>query len=209
VLHEIVPAAGRDPAADGVATAFDRPPSGALRLDPLGVKRIRVLHHWVVGVKDPRIEELDDPIRPLWPRLPPPLAHHVLGEAAFEPDPVTRLPQWRTITVRLEDQRDLVRLDQGNVQTRRLVVLRPFPSRGRGGAGAVPTYRWDPRLPAGTLQVVDATTDRLTLCDGDIVVLSTEGVARAYELEIGAPIEDWSALGGQRTPQLEDYVGVA
>jgi hypothetical protein len=209
VLHEIVPAAGKDPAADGIATAFDRPPVGALRLDPLGVKRLRVLHHWVVPVRDPRIEELDDPIRPLWPRLPRPVAHHVLGDAGFEPDPVTHIPQWRTITVRLEDQRDIVRLEQGNVQTRRLVVLRPFPSRGRGGVDAMPTYRWDPRLPPGTLQVVDATTDRLTLCDGDIVVLSTEGVARAFELEIGAPIDDWAAIGGQRAPQLEDYVGLA
>lgn len=207
VLHEIVPNAGKDPAIKGRA-GFDAPPKGALRLNPLGVKRIRVLHHWLVQVQDPRIEELDDPIRPLWPRRDFPIAHHVLGEATFEPEAATQVPQWHTITIRLDEQRDVGRLDQGNVQTRRLAILRPFPSRGIRPDPTLRTYRWDPDVPPGTLQVVDATTEFLTLQDGDILVLSTEGVARAFELEIGAPIYAYEELNHQRPPQLEDYVGV-
>jgi hypothetical protein len=209
VLHEVEPAAGKDPAARGEAAGFDRPPIGALRLDPLGIKRLRIVHHWLVEVRDPRIQELDDPIRPLWPRRAVPLGFHVLGEAAFEPDPDTQLPQWSTITVRLHEHRDVDRLAGGDVQTRRLAVLRAFPSRHRGGRRALRTYRWDPEIPPGTLQVVDATTERVTFEDGDIIVLSTEGVARAFELEIGAPIYDHGELGHQRAPQLEDYVGVS
>lgn len=207
VLHEVVPAAGKDPGMKAQA-GFDRPPRGALRLDPLGIKRLRVVHHWLVHVRDPRIEDLDDPVRPLWPRRGFPMPHHVLGEAAFEPEESSQVPQWHTITVRLDEQRDVGRLDQGNAQTRRLAILRPYPTRGARTSRAMRTYRWDPDVPAGTLQVVDATTERLTLQDGDILVLSTEGVARAFELEIGAPIYDYEELQHQRPPQLEDYVAV-
>ena len=41
---------------------------------------------------------------------------------------------------------------------------------------------------------------------GSILVHSTEGIARAYELEIGAPVYDWEEAMLQRPPQLEDYV---
>jgi hypothetical protein len=207
LLHEVVPGSGKDPSAQGGRVAFDLPPEGALRLEPLGIRRIRVIHHWIVPVQDPRIEELDDPVRPLWPRTPLPLATHVLGDATFEPDPSSQMPQWRTITVRLADQRDVVRLEQGNVQTRRLVVLRAFPGRSQKGL-LLPTYRWDEAVSAGAVQIVDATTERITLQDGDVLVLSTEGVARAYELEIGTAVSDWDELGRERAPQLEDYVGV-
>ncbi len=210
VLHEVVPNAGKDPEAKGATMSFENPPTGALRLNPLGVRRLRVMHHWVVSVHDPRIEDLDDPIQPLWPRVPLPQSYHVLGEAAFEPEPDTQLPQWHTITIRFEDQRDVNQLGAGGVQTRRLVVLRPFPRRrGLFGPTATRTYRWDPSLSAATIQVVDATTEQVNLQDGDILVLSSEGVARAFELEIGASIYRRSELGIGRPPQLEDYVVVS
>lgn len=55
--------------------------------------------------------------------------------------------------------------------------------------------------------MVDASTTELRLRDGDILILSTEGVARAFELEIGAQVLDRAEFGHQRPPQLEDYVG--
>lgn len=207
LLHEIQPAGGHDPAARDEANTFEQPPVGALRLDPRGVKRLRVLHHWVVPVHDARVEDLDDPVRPLWRRRPAALPFHVLGNAAFEPDIRSQAPQWRTVTIRLDALEDITALDQGSVQTRRLAVLRPFASRGPRAPAPPRTYRWDSPVAPGAVQVVDATTDRITLQDGDILVLSTEGVARAYELEIGAPVYAWSEIGHVRPPQLEDYVG--
>lgn len=209
ILHEVVPAGGGDPAVGGAKASFDLPAKGALRLDPLSIRRVSILHHWVVAVQDPRIEDFDDPVRLLWSRPSLPLPYHVLGEATFEPDTTTQLPQWHTITVRLDEQRDVGRLSEGNVQTRRLAVLRPFPSRRSGGLRPVRTYRWDKRVAPGALQVVDATTETIELRNGDLLVLSTEGVARAFELEIAAPIYAHDELAHRRGPHLEDYVGVS
>ncbi|MCB9693783.1 MAG: hypothetical protein H6736_18380 [Alphaproteobacteria bacterium] len=207
LLHEVVPIGGRDPGAKpGRVVPFDEPPRGALRIDPIAVKRLRVLHHWVVPVRDPRIEVLDDPTRPLWPRQPTPLAHNVLGDSAFEPDRLTGQPQRDAITIRLRNQVDVGQLHELNAQQRRLAVLRPFSGWWASLRRQGRTYRWDKRLPADALRVVDASTQVLELRDGDILVLSTEGVARAYELEIGAPIFDHDVFGRQRPAQLEDYV---
>jgi hypothetical protein len=209
VLHEVVPYGGHDPGAKGTdGQTFDRPPEGALRINPILIRRLRVMHHWLVWVRDPRIEELDDPIRPLWPRRPPPMSHHVLGDATFEPDPRTQQPQWHTVTVRLKNQQDVSQLHEFNAQQRRMVVLRAFPGLFAGLRRGLRTYRWERSVPAETRQVVDATTTRLYLRDGDILVLSTEGVARAFELEIGGPLYDLARFGHQRPPQLEDHVAI-
>jgi hypothetical protein len=58
------------------------------------------------------------------------------------------------------------------------------------------------------VQTVDANTQRLLLTNGCVIVLSTEGVARAYELEIGAPVYQLNEAINFRPPQLEDYVKV-
>ena len=63
-------------------------------------------------------------------------------------------------------------------------------------------------MPEGTVQHVDATTERLSLEDGSIIVLATEGIARAFEVEIGAPVYRWNDAAGFRPPQIEDYVKV-
>ncbi len=207
LLHEVVPAGGRDRGAKpGQVVSFDQPPEGALRIDPVQVRRLRVIHHWVVQVRDPRIEDLDDPIRPLWPRRPIPLSNHVLGDASFEPDAVTQQPQWRSITVRLKNQVDVDQIHEFNAQQRRMVVLRPFSSLMDSLFRTGRTYQWDKALPRNAMSVVDASTTELTLRDGDVLILSTEGVARAFELEIGSPVYDRAAFGHQRPPQLEDYV---
>lgn len=209
LLHEVVPSGGSDPGMKpGAALSFDAPPVGALRINPAWIRRLRVIHHWVVQVRDPRIEHLDDPIRPLWPARPPPLSHHVLGDAIFEPHAATQQPQWSEITVRLKDQIDISQLHQFNAQQRRMVVMRPFSGLWASLFRTRRTYRWDTALPQGAMTIVDASTTTLSLRDGDILVLSTEGVARAFELEIGAPVFDRASFGHQRPPQLEDYVGV-
>lgn len=208
VLHEVVPGGGLDPDPTDLAQPFERPPVGALRLNPLDVQRLLVLHHWTVPVIDPRLEGIDDPIRPLWAAPPVSTDWHVLGSASFEPDAQQR-PQWERITIRLRDQRDVARLGDGSAQTRRLVVLRAFPPPGVGlFRRATRTYLWERSLPEGVLQVVDATTEALEVRNGDVIVLSNEGVARAFEVEIGAPVYALSELGLNRTPQLEDYVGI-
>jgi hypothetical protein len=46
----------------------------------------------------------------------------------------------------------------------------------------------------------------LSIENGSIIVLATEGVARAFEVEIGAPVYRLPDAAGFRPPQLEDYV---
>ena len=82
-----MPAGGGDKAISTTATPFDETPEGALRINPLQIKRILSTHPWLVPVKASRVPELDDPIRPLWPRREPPVAYHVLGGASFEGNP--------------------------------------------------------------------------------------------------------------------------
>jgi hypothetical protein len=107
--------------------------------------------------------------------------------------------------VHLGAGRDVTVIADKDVQTRRMVVLRPFP-RGPDAQGeTLRTYRWEEALPAGSVQVVDAATRTLSLRDGDLVVVSSEGVARAYRVEIGAPVGVDDAPVPMRLPQLEDY----
>ena len=43
------------------------------------------------------------------------------------------------------------------------------------------TYKWEKAVPQASIQNVDATTETLSLEDGCIIVLATEGIARAFE----------------------------
>ncbi len=209
VLHEVVPTGGRDPRPKGgQANAFDMPPEGALRFHPLKTKRTLVMHPWLVPVRSSRIAELDDPVRPLWDTPPPLQADHVLGDAAFEPDPATRQDQWDVITVRLKGRSDVGTMKGGDGNTRRMVILRAFPAPGTSSRSRTATYRWENRVPEESVQVLDPTTETATLRDGDILVISSEGVARAFQLEIGAPIYRLLDANAFRPPQLEDYVEV-
>ena len=107
LLHEIMPAGGGDKMISTTATPFDETPEGALRINPLEIKRILSTHPWLVPVKASRVPELDDPIRPLWPRREPPVAYHVLGGASFEPCKYTNKEQWDEITIRLKGSDDV------------------------------------------------------------------------------------------------------
>jgi hypothetical protein len=205
LLHEVVPTGGADPRAEEAATAFDRPPEGALRLDPVAVAPTRAIHPWLVPVRASRIADVDDPVRPLWERRARPAPEHALGEACFEPDPWTLLPQTREITLHLRAGTDLAAVQGGDVQTRRIVVLRPFAPWAPGRRRPWRTYRWEDALPPEARQEVDATTRVLRLQDGDVLVLSSEGVARAFLVEIGAPIFDDNRWALARPPSLEDY----
>ena len=206
LLSEVRPSSGKDEKGGDTALDFDQVPQGALRINPVQMRPTRAIHPWLVPVRAGRIEDLDDPVRPLWTRPNRPRDHHVLGDASFEPDPVTRQPQTRVITVRLRAPDDVTTLSGGDIQSRRIVVLRPFPvGDARRGQQSV-TYRWDDdRLPPGSIQVVDATTRELQLRDGDVLVLSSEGIARAYAIEIGEPLYTWGPLSTSRPPQVEDY----
>ncbi|MEL6345920.1 MAG: hypothetical protein AAFV53_22605 [Myxococcota bacterium] len=207
LLHEVMPAGGGDARVENTANPFERPPEGALRLNPLRIRRVRSLHPWLVPVKASRIDYLDDPIRPLWSRREPPLQYHILGDASFESDELTKQAQWDEITVRLKGQDETSTL-KGSAQSRRLVVLRPFLDPGESRKSQLKTYIWDRTVPDATVQIVDATTEKLKLTDGCVIVLSTEGVARAFEVEIGAPVFELNEAIGFRPPQLEDYVKV-
>jgi hypothetical protein len=207
VLHEVKPIGGADPTPQqGQANAFDVPPEGALRFNPLKTKRTLVQHPWLVPVRSSRIAELDDPIRPLWELPAPLLPDHVLGDAAFEPDPTTKSDQWEVITIRLRGRDDVQSMLAGDTATRRMVILRAFPAPGESPRARTATYRWEEDVPADTIQVLDPTTEVATMRDGDILVLSSEGVAKAYEIEIGAPVYRVADANLFRPPQLEDYV---
>jgi hypothetical protein len=210
VLHEVIPIGGSDPVpAAGQANAFDLPPEGALRFNPLATQRTLVMHPWLVPVRSSRIAELDDPIRALWELPPPTLDDHVLGQAAFEPDPLTKQDQWEVMSIRLRGRADMQQMKGGDAQTRRMVILRAFPATGRSARSRLATYRWEEDVPEDTIQILDATTQVAELRDGDLLLLSSEGVARAFEVEIGAPVYRFADANAFRPPQLEDYVEVS
>lgn len=205
LLHEVVPAGGADRREGDGARSFHQPPAGALRLHPLQIRRTRSVHPWYVPVRGNRIGDFDDPIRPLWPSPPTPQPAHVLGDAAFELDRITGRPQTRHVTLRIRGRDDVMELSAGDVQSRRIYVVRAFPPIGGSRRRVPSTYRWDQPVPESTLQLVDAATESVDLCDGSILVLSSEGVARAFQLEIGQPILPGEERAGFRPPQLEDY----
>jgi len=210
LLHEVHPVGGRDKVHPDSAKPFEQPPDGALRFNPLRTKRTRVMHAWYVAVQASRIADLDDPVKPLWPVPPPAVPYHILGNATFEPDPLTRSPQWDVLTVRMKSQEDTVAVSEGAdaAMTRRMVILRPFPRTGIFGRRMTRTYRWDPRVPQEAVQVLDHTTESATLRTGDVLLLSTEGVAHAYEVEVGAPVYQAPGALNARPPQLGDYVAL-
>jgi len=209
LLHEVTPHGGRD-RASGAASAvgFEETPEGALRISPLSITHLRVVHPWVVPVRADRIASLDDPVRTLWPRRAPWQPQHVLGDAAFEVNPHSRRIQLDTITVHLSASESLRTLRSGASQAYRLVVLRPFPAAWRASEGRrLNAYRWEEALPSEAVQVVDAAVDSITLRDGDLIVASAEGVAYVYEVHLGVSLvlpSDLRRLG--RVPQLEDYI---
>ncbi|MAA80021.1 MAG: hypothetical protein CL916_12270 [Deltaproteobacteria bacterium] len=209
ILHEIMPSGGGDRAISTTATPFYEPPEGALRIDPLRVKRVRSMHPWLVHVKASRVPEFDDPIRPLWAYRQPPQSFHILGNAVFEPDPVTNQEQWNEITIHLKGSEGVTSVS-GSV-TKKLVVLKPFLKPkllGRFRKNEMTTFRWEEAVPEGTVQRVDATTERLSIEDGSIIVFATEGVAKAFEVEFGAPVYSFVEAARFRPPQIEDYVKV-
>jgi hypothetical protein len=205
MLHEVIPHGGIDGKGD-TALSFEEAPEGSLRINPLKLRKTRAVHLWKVPVQAARIEDLDDPVRMLWSRPSAPLSSHVMGEACFEPDPITKKPQTEEITIRIRGGSDVSSVGQGDAQTRRLVVLRAFPVPGTSSERHLTTYRWDKRIPQQCIQIMDATTDRISLRSGDLIVLSTEGVARAYEVECGAPVYYYPEMATFRQPQIEDYV---
>ena len=205
LLHEVVPAGGKDKGEPASARSFHEPPAGALRLHPLYIRRTRAVHPWLVPVRAARISEFDDPVRALWTEPATPQAAHVLGDAAFELDARTGQTQTHTITLKLRGRQDVTELAESDVQSRRIYVLRAFPPPGKSRKTVESTYRWDRPVPESSMQTVNAATESITLTEGSILVLSSEGVARAYQVEIGTPVLSWQNQPGFRPPQLEDY----
>jgi hypothetical protein len=206
LLHEVVPVGGADERPKESASSFEEAPEGALRINPLDLRRTRTVHAWTIPVRACRIEELDDPIRPLWARPAPIQPFHMLGEAAFEPTPGSLRVQTQELSIQLRGTSDVASMGSGAL-ARRVVVLQAFPEPGQSRTRRPATYRWETAVPAVCVQVVDAATQRIFLRNGSLLVLSTEGIARAYELEVGAAVYDWEVAMLQRPPQLEDYVG--
>lgn len=209
LLHEVVPAGGRDSSAEtNAARAFGQIPSGALRFNPNRIRRTRVVHPWLVPVLAPRIVGQDDPVLSPWalPRLPAPL--HTLGEARFEPDALSGLAQTDEITLTLQGDGAgrSAELSRDGL-TRRVVVLRPFP---RGGLfrRARRTFTWDPVIASESVQVVGPGTRRVSLRGGDVILIASGGRAMAYEVELGSPVTDRFLTEPGRPAQLEDYARV-
>jgi hypothetical protein len=208
LLHEIMPSGGGDKIVSTTASPFDQTPEGALRINPLQIKRILATHPWLVPVKASRVPELDDPIRPLWPRREPPISYHVLGNASFEPCKYTNQEQWDEITIRLKGSDDIGSLSGAASMNRSIVVMKPFLRPGTPRKKRITTYRWENPVLQASIQNVDATTETLSLENGSVIVMATEGVARAFELEIGSPVYRLTEASGFRPPQIEDYVKV-
>ncbi|MBT3218140.1 MAG: hypothetical protein HN348_03540 [Proteobacteria bacterium] len=203
LLHEVQAVGGADAPRGETARPFHLPPQGAMRFSPVRTIRNMSIHPWLIPVKSSRIADLDDPVKPLWDVPPPPEGHHVLGDVAFEPDPLTKGAQWELATIRLKSQAGDDSLAQASsAKTQRVVILRPFP---RSMRKQTRTYKWEQNIPEESVQVLDQTTETATLRSGDVIVLASEGVAHAYEFEVGAPIYKDIALFRARPPQMEDY----
>ena len=200
-------AGGADKTISTTASPFDQHPKGALRINSLEqIKRIRAIHPWLIPVKASRVPELDDPIRPLWPRREPPTPVHSIGASIFEPCHHTNKEQWSEVTLSLKGNEDVASVAGGAAVNRSIVVLKPFLRPGASRKRRITTYKWEPSVYEGSVQHVDSTTETLSLENGSIIVLATEGVARAFELEIGEPLYRLTDVAGFRPPQIEDYV---
>lgn len=206
MLFEVAPTGGRDTKAVTAANPFDAPPEGALRFNPLRSARTRTAHPWLVPVVGSRIEGLDDPVAPLWPVRPPFRPSHTLGDARFEPDPLTRETQTDVLTLHLKAGEGSADLAGGEVQTKRTLVLRAFIPPGFDARRRKRTYTWEQKYARDAVQVLDTTLEVCKLVDGDIIMMSQEGVAHAYEVEMGAPIYRAADAFRFRPAQLEDYV---
>ncbi|MFT6142377.1 MAG: hypothetical protein ACJAZO_000192 [Myxococcota bacterium] len=206
MLYEVAPTGGRDVLATQTANPFDAPPEGALRFNPLRSQRTRTGHPWLVPVVGSRIEGLDDPVAPLWPVRPPFRPSHTLGDARFEPHPLTRETQTEVLTLHLKSETGAADLSGGQVQTKRTLVLRAFIPPGFDSRQRKRTYTWEQKYARDAVQVLDATLEICKLVDGDIIMMSQEGVAHAYEVEMCAPIYRAADAFRFRPAQLEDYV---
>ena len=205
ILHEAIPTGGKDRVVAEVAEGFERPPEGALRLNPLTLKRTRSMHPWIVPVRSARIDKFDNPTRPLWARPPAPLPTHVMGDAAFEPDPSTGLDQYERISLYLRGQQDVAAMGHSNSQSKKIVILRAYPKPGESRRRRLATYKWEEGVPDVCVQQVAADTEKIWLEDGSILVISVEGYVRAYEIEIGQPLAIAAEYETFRMPQIEDY----
>lgn len=209
ILHEVVPSGGRDAAAEAnAARTFGQVPVGALRFNPNRIRRTRVLHTWLVPVLAPRVLAQDDPVVSPWAPPRAPAALHALGEARFEPDPISGLAQSEVITLTLAGdgagrQTELSR----DGLTRRVVVLRSFP---RGGLfrRARRTFAWEPEIASESVQVIGPGVRCVYIREGDVILIASGGRAMAYEVELGATTTDRFLVGAGRPAQLEDYARV-
>ena len=206
MLFEVVPTGGRDLKAIETANPFDAPPEGALRFNPLRTKRTQTAHPWMVPVVGSRIEGLDDPVAPLWPVRPPFRPSHALGDARFEPHPLTRETQTEVLTLHLKADDGAADLAGGEVQAKRIVVLRAFIPVGFDSRRRKRTYTWEQPYARDAVQILDNTLEMCKLVDGDVILMSQEGVAHAYEVEMGSPIYRAADAFRFRPAQLEDYV---
>ncbi len=206
MLYEVAPTGGRDTLATQTANPFDAPPEGALRFNPIRSQRTRTGHPWLVPIVGSRIEGLDDPVAPLWPVRPPFRPSHTLGDARFEPDPLTRETQTEVLTLHLKADSGAADMSAGQVQTKRTLVLRAFIPPGFDSRRRKRTYTWEQKYARDAVQVLDSTLEICKLIDGDIIMMSQEGVAHAYEVEMGAPIYRAADAFRFRPAQLEDYV---
>ena len=206
MLFEVQPTGGKDYVAVETANPFDAPPEGALRFNPIRSSRTRTTHPWLVPVVGSRIEGLDDPVAPLWPIRAPFRPSHTLGEARFEPHPLTRETQTEVLTLHLKSDDGSADLSGGEVQSRRTVVLRAFIPPGFDARRRVRTYTWEQQYARDAVQVIDSTLESCKLVDGDVILMSQEGVAHAYEVEMGSPIYRAADAFRFRPAQLEDYV---
>ncbi|MBK7760043.1 MAG: hypothetical protein IPI35_27285 [Deltaproteobacteria bacterium] len=210
VLHEVVPTGGGDSSAETLtARAFSEIPSGSLRINPLRLRRTRVMHPWVVPVMRPGLSEEAQALASPWPIPPAPAPLHALGEARFEPDPVLGRAQLDEITLRMQSHADDNGVDlREDGLTRRIVVLRAFPS-GPSQSAQSRTFSWDDTLPEASAQVIDNRTTQATLRDRDVILIASGGRARLFEVELGATTSDPFLFELGRAPQIEDYVRVA
>lgn len=181
--REVVPRGADVAMGSGAIPGFEHPPAGALRINAWATRDTGRVVYWPVPVRDvswnplARLPDLRAESRSA-------SAPHLLGEAAFEPQTLSGRIQTEKLTVRPVPGR---RTALGG-QTQAVLIRpnRPHDRGGERGREQARSWTWqDPGVP-GRIRIVGEQS--LHLHDGDLLLLSADGVATAWRLEYGPEI---------------------
>lgn len=178
--HEVLPRGSDVAVGQGAVPGFEHPPDGALRLNAWATRDTGRVIYWPVPVRDlswnplARLPELRAETR----ATPGP---HLLGEAAFEQEKWNRRAQTTRITIRPIPGRRKALGEHAQA-----VLIRPNRAQITGSEDRkreIRSWSWQDVDMQKRVRVL--SEESVHLLDGDVIILSADGVATAWRLEFG------------------------